>query len=45
MTLCYVASGGIDAYFTDGLQCWDVAAGLLIIEEAGGLVFNPDGKH
>lgn len=45
MTLCYVASGSIDIYFTDGLQCWDVAAGMLIVEEAGGFMFNPDGKH
>lgn len=44
MTLCYVASGGLDGYFTDGLQCWDVAAGALIVTEAGGFVCNADGE-
>lgn len=45
MSLCYVADGRLDVYFTDGLQCWDVAAGVLILEEAGGLASNPNGKN
>lgn len=44
ISLCYVATGGFDGYFTDGLKCWDVAAGQIIIEEAGGCLFNPNGK-
>ena len=36
--LAYVACGRFDGFWEDGLQPWDVAAGLLLIEEAGGLV-------
>ena len=34
--LCYVASGRLDGYLHDNLSPWDVAAGTLIIKEAGG---------
>ncbi len=34
--LAYVAAGRFDGFFESGLNAWDVAAGLLIIEEAGG---------
>ncbi|PSN30886.1 Inositol monophosphatase 2 [Blattella germanica] len=43
MALCYVASGIADAYHIDGLQCWDVAAGALIVREAGGVVLDSSG--
>jgi myo-inositol-1(or 4)-monophosphatase len=33
--LCYAAAGIVDAYFEDGLNSWDVAAGELIAREAG----------
>jgi myo-inositol-1(or 4)-monophosphatase len=36
LDLCYVAAGRIDAYWEFKLHAWDVAAGLLILEEAGG---------
>lgn len=36
--LCLVASGKVDAYFEPGLNAWDVAAGSLIVMEAGGKV-------
>lgn len=36
--LAYVACGRLDAYWQHGLNIWDIAAGLLIIEEAGGRV-------
>jgi len=39
-----VASGGVDAYFEFGLHAWDMAAGDLIIREAGGVVFDTSGK-
>ncbi|XP_050309210.1 uncharacterized protein LOC126745410 [Anthonomus grandis grandis] len=42
--LCYVACGRIDAYQCDGLYPWDVAAGTLIVEEAGGSVVDSGGK-
>jgi len=36
--LAYVACGRFDGFWEDGLHPWDVAAGVVIIEEAGGLV-------
>lgn len=36
LNLSYVACGRTDAYWATGLKCWDVAAGFLILEEAGG---------
>lgn len=35
--LCYVAAGYLDAYWELNLHLWDIAAGLLILQEAGGL--------
>ncbi len=37
---CYVAAGWYDGFFETGLSPWDVAAGSLIVTEAGGLVGN-----
>ena len=36
LDLCYVADGRFDAYWEQGLAVWDLAAGILIVEEAGG---------
>jgi myo-inositol-1(or 4)-monophosphatase len=36
--LCYVAMGRLDGYWERGLSPWDLAAGVVIVEEAGGLV-------
>ena len=36
--LCYVASGRVDAFFEYNLNAWDVAAGALIVKEAGGSI-------
>jgi myo-inositol-1(or 4)-monophosphatase len=36
--LCYVACGRFDGYWELKLHAWDVAAGILIVEEAGGRV-------
>ena len=44
LDLCYVAAGYYDGFFETGLQPWDVAAGSLIITEAGGLVGNFTGE-
>jgi myo-inositol-1(or 4)-monophosphatase len=47
--LCHVAAGRVDAYFEDGLGPWDVAAGVLVAEEAGCTVTDfaggPWGPH
>ena len=44
LDLCYVAAGWYDGFFETGLNPWDVAAGSLIITEAGGLVGNFTGE-
>lgn len=36
LNLSYVACGRTDAYWATGLKCWDIAAGFLILEQAGG---------
>lgn len=41
---CLVASGRLDAYWEFKLKPWDVCAGTLIVEEAGGLVTDVDGS-
>ncbi len=43
--LCYVAAGRLDAFFESGLAPWDLAAGSLIIREAGGIVSGLDGSE
>jgi myo-inositol-1(or 4)-monophosphatase len=43
LSLCHVACGRLDAFLEDGLQPWDVAAGLLVLVEAGGRVTDFDG--
>jgi len=44
LDLCYVAAGYYDGFFETGLSPWDIAAGSLIITEAGGLVGNFTGE-
>ena len=41
--LCYVAAGRFDGFWEQKLQPWDVAAGALIVEEAGGTVTTASG--
>ena len=43
LDLCYVAAGRLDAFWETGLSSWDLAAGGLIIREAGGIVSALDG--
>lgn len=43
LDLCYVACGRLDGFWEMGLSPWDVAAGWLIIQEAGGTVTNTVG--
>src|SRR5690606_21492689 len=40
LDLAYVAAGYTDGFFHTGLSIWDVAAGSLLVSEAGGLVGN-----
>jgi len=44
LDLAYVACGRFDGFWEEGLKAWDVAAGVLMIEEAGGRVSNYDGS-
>ena len=43
LDLVYVAAGRFEAFWEQHLKPWDVAAGALIVEEAGGLVTGMDG--
>lgn len=42
--LAYVAAGRLDAFWEPGLNPWDVAAGILLVEEAGGRVTDLSGR-
>lgn len=44
LDLAYVAAGRYDAYWERGLASWDVAAGILLVREAGGYVSAIDGR-
>ena len=44
LDLAYVAAGFSDGFFHNGLSIWDVAAGSLLVTEAGGLVGNYTGE-
>lgn len=41
--MAMVALGAADVYFEFGLHVWDIAAGELIVKEAGGVVIDPSG--
>ncbi|HWA38063.1 MAG TPA: inositol monophosphatase family protein [Burkholderiales bacterium] len=45
LDLAYVACGRLDAFWELGLSPWDMAAGVLLIQEAGGLVGDLDGEQ
>lgn len=44
LDLAYLASGRIDVFWEFGLKPWDIAAGALIVEEAGGTVSDTNGN-
>jgi len=44
LDLAYVAAGRLDAYWEVGLSQWDIAAGVLLVREAGGLIADTDGS-
>lgn len=43
LDMAMVAMGAADAYFEFGIHIWDIAAGELIVTEAGGVVMDPSG--
>ncbi|HET9569311.1 MAG TPA: inositol monophosphatase family protein [Vicinamibacterales bacterium] len=45
LDLCYVAAGRVDGFWEQTLKPWDVAAGALIVEEAGGRITGMDGSQ
>lgn len=42
LDMAYVASGRYDGYFQDNLNLWDIAAGMILIREAGGIINEID---
>ena len=40
--MAYVAAGRYDGYFQNELNLWDIAAGIILIKEAGGLINEID---
>jgi len=45
LDLSYVAAGRLDGFWEIGLNIWDMAAGVLLIQEAGGLSSDFSGGH
>ena len=43
LDLAYVAAGRMDGFWETGLAAWDIAAGMLLIREAGGFLSDTDG--
>lgn len=44
LNLAYLACGRLDGYVAHKISPWDVAAGVLLVSEAGGLITSPDGS-
>ena len=44
LNLAYVGAGRLDGFFAASVKAWDVAAGVLIVREAGGVVTGVDGQ-
>ena len=42
LDMAYVASGRYDGYFQDNLNLWDIAAGIILVQEAGGILNEID---
>jgi myo-inositol-1(or 4)-monophosphatase len=45
LDLAYVAAGRLDGFWEIGLKPWDIAAGVLLVQEAGGLICDLAGGH
>ena len=44
LDLCYLAQGSLDAFWEEILMPWDFAAGIVLVQEAGGVLARPDGS-
>ena len=44
LDLAWIAAGRLDAYWERDLSPWDIAAGIILVREAGGFVSDIDGK-
>ena len=44
LDLAYVAAGRLDAGWTSGVKSWDTAAGILLVQESGGLISDASGN-
>ena len=44
LDMAYVAAGRFDGYWERGIHLWDIAAGLVLVREAGGVVSDPAGR-
>jgi len=44
LDLAYVASGRLDGFFEFNLKPWDIAAGIVLVQEAGGMVVSLSGE-
>ena len=44
LDLCYTAAGRFDAFYEESLKAWDIAAGALLVQEAGGRVTGTRGE-
>jgi myo-inositol-1(or 4)-monophosphatase len=45
LDLAYVAAGYLDGFWEIGLSKWDIAAGALLVQEAGGIVADFEGNE
>ena len=45
LDLAYVAAGRVDGFWEYGLSAWDIAAGLILVKEAGGIAVGIDNKE
>jgi myo-inositol-1(or 4)-monophosphatase len=45
LNLCNLAAGRFDAFWSRSTKAWDIAAGVLIVREAGGVVSGVDGRE
>lgn len=43
--MCFFAAGRCDGFLEKGIKCWDIAAGTVIVREAGGYVTDYEGNQ
>ena len=44
LDMAYIAAGRADGFFQKGLSYWDIAAGIILVKEAGGIISDFDGN-